>query len=371
MTKSNRTALYDAHVSLGARMVDFAGYEMPIHYGSQIEEHHIVRRGAGMFDVSHMCIVDLLGARVRDFLRYLVANDVARLDKKPGKALYSCMLNEKGGVIDDLIIYYMDTVWYRLVVNAATRDKDLGWIKRHAGSFDVSIEERTDLGMIAVQGPDARYKLHDVLEDMAVEANKLGRFEAFATDDRMIARTGYTGEDGYEVMLPNSLIETTWQALLDVGVKPCGLGARDTLRLEAGMNLYGQDMTDKTTPLVSGLAWTVALSPADRQFIGRAVLEQQMNDGIPSQLVGLVLEGKGVLRAHQKVLINGVGEGEITSGSFSPTLGRAIALARIPAGSFTQCEVEVRNRLLNAQIVKPPFVRNGQSAINDILKIGE
>jgi aminomethyltransferase len=311
-----------------------------------------------------MCIVDLQGARVRDFLRYLVANDVARLDKKPGKALYSCMLNDKGGVIDDLIIYYMDTVWYRLVVNAGTRDKDLAWIERHASSFDVSVEERNDLGMIAVQGPDARYKVHDVMTDMAVDANKLDRFEAYAADERMIARTGYTGEDGYEIILPTSDIESIWQALIDIDVKPCGLGARDTLRLEAGMNLYGQDMTDKTTPLVSGLAWTVALNPVDRKFIGRPVLEQQINEGIPTQLVGLVLDGKGVLRAHQKVLIEGFGEGEITSGSFSPTLGRAIALARIPARTFTKCEVEVRDRLLSAQIVKPPFVRNGKSTVS-------
>ncbi len=364
MNKVKRTPLYDAHVSYGARIVDFAGFEMPIHYGSQIEEHHYVRQNAGMFDVSHMCVIDLHGARVRDFLRYLVANDVARLDGNEGKALYTCMLNEKGGVIDDLIIYYMDTVWYRLVVNAGTRDKDLAWINRHAVSFDVTVEERIDLAMIAVQGPNARFMVHEAMKDLAAEASKLERFSAYATHDRMIARTGYTGEDGYEIMLPNEAIENLWETLVEIGVKPCGLGARDTLRLEAGMNLYGQDMTDKTTPLISGLSWTVALIPEDRKFIGRDVLVQQKAEGVPQQLVGLVLEGKGVLRSHQKVIIEGVGEGEITSGSFSPTLGYAIALARIPAGSYQQCQVEIRNKLLSARVVKPPFVRNGKSVVD-------
>jgi aminomethyltransferase len=358
---SKQTPLYETHVAEGAKLVDFAGWDMPIHYGSQIEEHHIVRRDAGMFDVSHMCVVDLHGNRSRDLLRYLMANDVAKLDGKPGKALYSCMLNARGGVIDDLIIYHMDTVWYRLVVNAGTRDKDLAWLLKHAASFDVEVRERDELAMIAVQGPEARDKVHAVLGRDAAKVEGLSRFSAAEVRDLFVARTGYTGEDGYEIVVPAEQAEDLWQKLRDAGVSPCGLGARDTLRLEAGMNLYGQDMNEETSPLISGLAWTVALEPASRQFIGREVLEAEREQGVAQQLVGLLLEDKGVLRAHQKVIVDGVGEGETTSGSFSPTLGRAIALARIPAGEAEECLVEIRGRRLKARIVKPPFVRNGKA----------
>ncbi len=360
----NRTPLYEAHVAQGAKMVDFSGWEMPIHYGSQIEEHHQVRRAAGMFDVSHMCVVDLRGARVRDLLRYLMANDVARLDGQPGKALYTCMLNANGGVIDDLIIYHMDNVWYRVVVNAGTREKDIAWMRQHAPSFDVDLEVRSDLAMIAVQGPEARDKVHQVMGKRAAEVAALLRFAAAESGQLFVARTGYTGEDGYEIMLPEELAEDFWSALQEAGVAPCGLGARDTLRLEAGMNLYGQDMNDETSPLISGLGWTIAWEPKDRDFIGREVLEAERRAGIQKQLVGLVLEDKGVLRAHQKVVVDGLGEGEITSGSFSPTLGKAIALARIPTGEASRCSVEIRNKRLTARIVKPPFVRNGKSVID-------
>jgi aminomethyltransferase len=358
-----QTPLYEAHVALGAKMVDFAGWEMPINYGSQIEEHHAVRNAAGMFDVSHMCIVDLHGARVREFLRFMLANDVARLDGKPGKALYSCMLNERGGVIDDLIVYHMDTVWYRLVVNAATREKDMAWLVRHAPSFDVEVKERDELSMIAVQGPEAREKVHAVLGAKCDLVRDLERFSAVEVGDLFIARTGYTGEDGYEVLVDDEHVEELWSALYEAGIVPCGLGARDTLRLEAGMSLYGQDMDEETTPLEAGLDWTVAWEPEARDFIGRKVLEAQREAGVPVRMVGLVLEGKGVLRAHQKVITE-QGEGEITSGSFSPTLGQAIALAHIPVGNAGQCEVEIRNRRLTARIVKPSFVRNGKSCID-------
>ncbi|MDH5785401.1 MAG: glycine cleavage system aminomethyltransferase GcvT [Chromatiales bacterium] len=355
-----QTPLYATHVAEGAKLVDFAGWDMPIHYGSQLEEHHMVRRAAGIFDVSHMCVVDLHGNRSRDLLRFLMANDVARLDATPGKALYSCMLNERGGVIDDLIIYHMETVWYRLVVNAGTRDKDLAWLVRHASSFDVEVIERTDLAMVAVQGPEARNKVHSVLEGDAVKVEGLSRFSAAEVGELFIARTGYTGEDGYEIVVPTEQVEDLWHKLREVGVTPCGLGARDTLRLEAGMNLYGQDMDENTSPLISGLAWTVAMNPEGRKFIGREVLEAERERGIGQRLVGLLLEEKGVLRAHQKVIVEGVGEGETTSGSFSPTMGKAIALARIPAGDAEECLVEIRGRQLKARIVKPPFVRNGK-----------
>jgi aminomethyltransferase len=358
-----RTSLHDVHVAAGARMVDFGGWDMPVAYGSQLEEHRAVRRDAGMFDVSHMCIVDVHGARVRDYLRRLLANDVAKL-VQPGKALYSCMLREHGGVIDDLIAYYLDDRWYRVVVNAGTRDKDLEWMRTHAGAFDVSVEPRLDLAMIAVQGPTARAKAAGLLDPtFAPRALELDHFVGAAAGDWFVARTGYTGEDGWEIMLPAGAAASFWQRLREAGVTPCGLGARDTLRLEAGMNLYGSDMDETTSPLESGLGWTVAWEPQDRDFIGRAALAAQKAQGVPRKLVGLVLADRGVLRSNQKVIVPAVGEGEVTSGTFSPTLERSIGLARVPAQTAQHCEVEIRGRLLNAVVVRPPFVRNGKVAI--------
>lgn len=360
---SQKTALYEAHLSLGAKMVDFAGWQMPIHYGSQLEEHHAIRKAAGMFDVSHMGIVDIHGSRARDFLRFLMANDVAKLDQSPGKALYTCMLNEQGGVIDDLIITFVDISWYRIVVNAGTKDKDMAWFHKHAPSFDVQVELREELSMIAVQGPEAIAKVHAASPQIAMLAQGLKRFESSGEADLFVARTGYTGEDGYEIMMPSEEIEGFWMSLLEQGVVPCGLGARDTLRLEAGMNLYGQDMDENTSPLISGLAWTVALENG-RTFIGREALEAEKAAGLKQRLVGLLLQDRGILRAHQKVIVEGVGEGETTSGSFSPTMRESIALARIPLGDATHCLVEVRGKQLAAKIVKPPFVRNGDIVIS-------
>jgi glycine cleavage system T protein (aminomethyltransferase) len=357
------TPLYETHVAAGARMVDFGGWDMPVAYGSQIEEHHAVRRDAGMFDVSHMCVVDLRGDRAREFLRRLLANDVARLTQ-PGKALYSCMLRETGGVIDDLIVYHMSDQWYRMVVNAATRDKDLAWLNACAEPYGVAVEPRPELAMIAVQGPNARQKAASVLEpSLATRALELGSFVGLEAGGWFVARTGYTGEDGWEIMLPAEDSPRFWQRLRDAGVAQCGLGARDTLRLEAGMNLYGSDMDESTSPLESGLGWTVAWDPQDRDFIGRAALAAQQASGVPRKLVGLLLEGRGVLRSHQKVIVPAVGEGEVTSGSFSPTLERSIGLARVPAQTADRCEVEIRGRLLDAAVVRPPFVRNGKIAI--------
>lgn len=358
------TALHSRHQALGARLVDFGGWDMPIHYGSQIDEHHLVRSDAGMFDVSHMTVVDLHGARTREFLRHLVANSVDKL-KVAGKALYTCMLDENGGVIDDLIIYYMSDSFFRLVVNAATHDKDLAWISKQAGPFDVQVKERADFAMIAVQGPTARAKVQGLLrESDRAAADKLSRFAAIAapTADGVplfVARTGYTGEDGYEIVLPESSAVAFWNALLEAGVKPAGLGARDTLRLEAGMNLYGQDMDETVTPYEAGLAWTVALDEG-RDFIGRTVLEKQKADGTPRQMVGLVMDEKGVLRHGQKVL-TAQGEGEVLSGTFSPTLGKAIAFARIPAGSPGEVRVDIRGKEVPVRVVKFPFVREGQA----------
>lgn len=353
-----RTPLYDAHMAAGARMVDFTGWEMPINYGSQIDEHHHVRTGAGMFDVTHMTIVDIRGPQAREFLSYLLANDVARLHK-PGKALYSCMLNEQGGVIDDLIAYFVDEEWFRLVVNAATRDKGLAWLQRQGSEFSVAITEHHELAMIAVQGPHTRDKVLPLLPLAdSIAAGNLKPFTAMEHGGLFVARTGYTGEDGFEVSMPAGEAEDFWNRLLDAGVKPCGLGARDTLRLEAGMNLYGQDMDEDVTPLESALGWTVAMKD-DRRFIGREALETQIAAGVDRKLTGLILESRGIMRSHQKV-ITSEGEGETTSGGFSPTLERAIAFARVPSGAEGSCAVEIRGKQLDARIVKPPFVRNGE-----------
>ena len=358
-----RTPLYETHAAGGARMVDFGGWDMPVNYGSQIEEHHGVRRDAGMFDVSHMCVVDLRGPRVRDFLRLVLANDVAKLTE-PGKALYSCMLLDNGGIIDDLIVYYLDEHWYRMVVNAGTRDKDIAWLREHAGAFEVSVEPRLDLAMIAVQGPNARQKAATLFDpELAARAMDLGPFFGVPADDWFVARTGYTGEDGWEIMLPAGAAAGFWERLRQAGVMPCGLGARDTLRLEAGMNLYGSDMDETVSPLESGLAWTIAWEPQDRNFIGRAALAEQKARGVPRKQIGLVLSDRAVLRSQQKVIVPAVGEGEVTSGTFSPTLERSIGLARVPSQTTDRCEVEIRGRLLAATVVRPPFVRHGRIAI--------
>jgi aminomethyltransferase len=359
----NRTPLYEEHLAAGGKLVDFAGWDMPIHYGSQIEEHHAVRHHAGMFDVSHMTVVDLTGERVRDYLRRLLANDVARL-KDGGKALYSCMLNAAGGVIDDLIVYYLRDDYYRMVVNAATRKKDLAWLEEQAAAFAVTVTERPELAMIAIQGPDARDRVLGVLDaGSAAIAAELKPFVGAFAGEWFIARTGYTGEDGFEIILPGDEAAGFWRKLREAGIGPAGLGARDTLRLEAGMNLYGADMDETVTPLESALAWTVAWEPPERDFIGRAALEKQRRKGAPRKLVGLLLEGKGVLRNHQKVIVGNGAAGEITSGSFSPTLQRSIAFARVPRDIGESCQVEIRGKLSPARVVKPPFVRNGKARI--------
>ena len=360
---TEKTVLNDTHRALGARMVDFGGWDMPINYGSQIEEHHAVRRAAGLFDVSHMGIVDLHGARTRELLRHLLANDVGRLTT-PGKALYSCMLNPDGGVLDDLIVYFLAEDFFRVVVNAGTRDGDLAWIARAAATFGVTLAERTDLAMLAVQGPLARERAAQLLPaPLAAAALALRPFFGVPLEDWFAARTGYTGEDGFEIMLPVAEAAGLWQRLNQLDVKSCGLGARDTLRLEAGMNLYGSDMDEHTHPLESGLAWTVAFEPAGRDFVGRAALEAVRAQGASRKLVGLVLEERAVMRSHQRVMIAGIGTGEITSGTFSPTLGRSIALARVPAATGERVDVEVRGRMLPARVVRPPFVRHGRALI--------
>jgi len=360
---TQQTPLFEQHQVCGARMVDFHGWMMPLHYGSQIDEHHAVRNDAGMFDVSHMTIVDLHGARTREFLRYLLANDVAKLTQ-PGKALYTGMLNASAGVIDDLIVYFLSEDFFRLVVNSATREKDLAWIAEHAEPFSVELHERDDLALIAVQGPQAQQKAQTLFNDAqraAVDGMK--PFFGVQAGDLFIATTGYTGEAGYEIALPSEQVVSFWQQLLAAGVKPAGLGARDTLRLEAGMNLYGQEMDESVSPLAANMGWTIAWEPAERQFIGREVLEAQRKNGT-EKLVGLVMTEKGVLRNELPVRFlddNGNQlEGIITSGSFSPTLGCSIALARVPAGIGEQAIVQIRNREVPVLVTKPIFVRAGK-----------
>ncbi len=357
MTK--QTILNKTHRELGARMVDFGGWDMPVNYGSQIDEHHEVRKAVGMFDVSHMTVVDVSGVQAKPFLQRLLANDVAKLTRQ-GKALYSCMLNETAGIIDDLIVYFLDDKNYRLVVNASTRDKDLAWIEQQAESFDVSIDERPGLAMIAVQGPKARQKVCPILpERLGMSAAEIKPFSACWFGEWFVGRTGYTGEDGFEIMLPEYKAEGFWKQLLEVGVKPCGLGARDTLRLEAGMSLYGQDMDESKNPLESGLAWTVAWSPETRNFIGKSALEAIKKQGDNEKFVGLLLQDKGVLRGHQQVVLEDGSVGEITSGGYSPTMERSIALARVPKSIGESCKIDIRGKLKNATVVKPCFVRQG------------
>ena len=358
------TPLYDAHLAAGAKMVDFSGWEMPIHYGSQIEEHHAVRRDAGMFDVSHMCALDLVGPDATRWLRHLLANDVAKLTT-PGKALYSCLLKEDGGVIDDLIVYFFTPEHFRIVVNAGTAEKDIAWMRTQLVGFKATLTQRREgkdaLAMIAVQGPNAREKFWTAFPAMRAASEQLGIFQAAEADGWLIARTGYTGEDGFEIALPAADAGQVWQKLLAAGIKPAGLGARDTLRLEAGMNLYGQDMDENISPFEAGLKWTVDLKDATRDFIGKSAL---MTRRVDVQFAGLLLLDRGVLRAHQKI-ITPQGTGEITSGTFSPSLNQSVALARLPIGVAigSEVEVEIRDKRLKARVIKPSFVRNGKNLI--------
>lgn len=357
-----RTPLYDLHLALGAKMVDFGGWDMPLHYGSQVEEHHEVRRDCGVFDVSHMTVIDITGLQAKQWLQYLLANDVERLNT-PGRALYSAMLNEQGGVVDDMIVYLMPG-GYRLIVNAATRDQDLAWMQAQSRGYDVQLQERPELALLAIQGPQARHKVAELVSQARGQLiQQLKPFEGQSCGDWFIARTGYTGEDGLEIVLPADQAPAFFNDLVGAGISPIGLGARDTLRLEAGMNLYGQDIHLSVSPLCANMAWTIAWEPASRKFVGREALEAEKAGGVQLKLVGLVLEERGVLRAHQVVRIANVGEGEITSGSFSPTLSKSIALARVPMATADRAEVEIRGKWYPVRVVKPTFVRLGKALI--------
>lgn len=361
-----RTPLFQEHQADGAKLVDFAGWDMPVNFGSQIEEHQAVRESVGMFDVSHMAPVDVRGPQARDYLRQLWANDVAKIDE-PGRALYTCMLNPRGGIVDDLIVYHIDDGFYRTILNAGTTDKDLAWMREQASGFDVEISHREDLAIIAVQGPQARAHTEAVLPPaLAQRASAIKPFRSVFADDWLVGRTGYTGEDGYECIVPAAAAVDLWRQLKAAGVAPAGLGARDTLRLEAGLNLYGQDMDEQVSPLTCGLGWTVAFKPAERDFVGRAALEAE-RDNVEHEMVGLVLDARGVMRHGQTLQHpDAAGEGTITSGSFAPSIGGSIGLARVPCGwseAGASVQVVMRGRTLPARIVAYPFVRNGEVRI--------
>ena len=367
---SRQTPLHASHVAAGGKLVDFAGWQLPINYGSQIEEHHVVRRAAGVFDVSHMTIVDLAGDDTAAFLRTLLSCDVGKL--ADGDAAYGCLCNEQGGVIDDVIAYRRNARNWRLIVNAATRDKDLAWLESHRPAA-VELTTPGALALLAIQGPDALEHAVTALAAVREGVPDIAALERFTfavsgapasagtiADALFVARTGYTGEDGVEIALPASEAPALWDALLRAGVRPCGLGARDTLRLEAGMSLYGVDLDEAHTPIESGLAWTVDLSDPDRAFLGRETLARQKANGGRSVRVGLVLDGRGVLRGGQAVQLAGRDVGTITSGTFSPTRQRSIALARVASTFDGHCDVLVRDRPLPAKIARVPFVRAGQ-----------
>jgi aminomethyltransferase len=354
-----KTPLHATHLAAHAKMVDFHGWDMPLHYGSQLNEHHHVRQNAGLFDVSHMTILDILGAGGRQLLRHLLTHDIDTM-KHVGSARYSCLCNEHGGIIDDLIVYQRAPDNYRLILNSATRMRDLAWIREKISGFAADIQERTDLAMVAVQGPLAIQKTLTCLNPAQIDAlSTLNPFESVELDHWFFARTGYTGEDGLEIIVPQQTIVPLWTRLVEAGITPCGLAARDTLRLEAGLLLYGQDMDETTTPLESGLEWTVSWLPDDRGCIGLSALRSQKQQGLKRKLVGLTLEDKGIMRAGQRVIIPGHPDGIITSGTYSPTLNLSIALARVPIDTGDYVQVDIRGQLRTARVGKPRFVKHG------------
>ena len=372
-----RTPLYQSHVDSEGKLVDFSGWELPIHYGSQIEEHEAVRTDAGMFDVSHMVIVDVKGAESKAWLQKLLANDVNKL-KMVGKALYSPMLNEQGGIIDDLIVYLANAeeTEYRIVSNAGTRDKDMVQFEKTAKDFDVTLTERNDLAMLAVQGPKAVEKLLHTKPNWAETLEKITPFvgadlSEIEGPNWFVARTGYTGEDGVEVILPADAAADFFKELKENGIKPAGLGARDTLRMEAGMNLYGHDMDESISPYDCNMGWTLALKD-NRDFIGREALvnnrKQSKDNDTAMKQVGLLMTSRGVLREGMAVTINQGSDNEqtgvITSGTFSPSLKNSIAIARVPNSvsedDTVQIDLRGKGKFVDVRVIKLPFVRNGK-----------
>ena len=344
-------------------MVDFAGWNLPLHYGSQVSEHHAVRNSVGMFDVSHLALTRVSGRGAKSYLRRLLANDIDRLgDRVAG--LYSCLLNDSGCVLDDLIAYRLADDRYRVVSNAATAEAVRAQMHKLARPFPVQLAPEEDRVTLAVQGPQAMELGSAVAAkviggEYAAELAALKPFSAMDESGMLAARTGYTGEDGFEIYLDAATGQAFWQALLKVGVTPCGLGARDTLRLEAGLCLYGQDMDATVTPLHCGLKWTLAMDPPQRDFVGRRALECLVGNADLPVFKGLIMQKRGMLRAGQKVVTPN-GPGVVTSGGYSPIMSVSIGLARVPLGPYTECEVEIRGAGTPCAVVKPPFVRRGR-----------
>jgi len=343
----NHTPFFDNHVLAGAKLVDFAGWALPIHYGSLVDEHHAVRSDAGMFDVSHMTVMDITG-------------------DESTRAMYGCLCQPDGGVVDDVIVYRLSASHHRVISNAATRSKVLSWLQTTHEITELQCIASDALSMLAVQGPLAAKRLAALESDLFSQSVDIASMPAFSCQklaNAFIGRTGYTGEDGFEIIVPAADANRCWQLLVDAGIKPCGLGARDTLRLEAGMSLYGQDLDEEHSPFESGVGWTVDFSDAQRDFVGRTVLAQQHADGAGYCRIGLELSGRGVLRAEQVVCVGDRAVGKVTSGTFSPTLQRTIALARIERTAATSepLSVLIRNKPVAAYRVPVPFYKRNET----------
>ena len=293
----NKTPLHNAHIQLGAKMVNFSNWEMPISYSSLIEEHNAVRTSAGIFDVSHMSVFDFDGDNQVAFFKKIFANDIKKI-YKDNKAIYGALLNEEGGILDDLIIYHANNK-FRLVSNCSTREQNKQWLEKHALEFGVKVMERSDMGILAIQGPDALNKIQGVKE-IDAQVNTLQSFGCMFEGDKLYARTGYTGEDGLELIVPTQDINHLWDQALEMGCTPVGLGARDTLRLEAGLNLYGNDMTINNHPYESNLGWTIDMSDKNREFIGKNAL-LSIDQSKSQKIVGIILQDKGVLRSGYEI----------------------------------------------------------------------
>jgi aminomethyltransferase len=358
------TPLFEEHRALGGKMVPFAGWEMPVQYPTGITtEHHAVRRAAGLFDVSHMGEIEVRGERALDFVQYVTTNDVSRLEV--GQAQYSTLLQDDGTLLDDLLVYRLPD-HLMLVVNGSNKDRDLAWIRRFAERFAVELRDRTDeIALIALQGPESAAILSR-LTDLPLDEIRYYRFAAGAVDgmDTLVSRTGYTGEDGFELYLPAAGAAQLWRRLLEVGrddgLLPAGLGARDSLRLEMGYALYGNDLDERRTPLEAGLGWVVKLDKGE--FVGREALQRQKEQGVRERLAGFRLRERGFPRPGYQVRVNGGAVGEVTSGVVSPSLGEGIGMAFLPAEAAkpgSEIEVVIRDRAIPAEVVRPPFYKQG------------
>ena len=351
----NKTPLNKSHIELGAKMVNFSNWEMPISYSSLIEEHNAVRSTVGIFDVSHMSVFDFDGDNQVAFFEKIFANDIKKI-YKDNKAIYGALLNEEGGILDDLIIYHANNK-FRLVSNCSTREQNRQWFEKHAVEFGVKVMERSDMGILAIQGPDALNKILKIKE-IDNQVNTLQSFGCMFEGDKLYARTGYTGEDGLELIVPTKDINHLWDQALELGCTPIGLGARDTLRLEAGLNLYGNDMTINNHPYESNMGWTIDMSDESREFIGKDAL-LSIDQSKSQKIVGIILQDKGILRSGYEIT-HEQGKGEVLSGSYSPTLQSSIGLARVDQGYKENGKVMIRNKLLNIDFVSPRFLGQGK-----------